>query len=135
MNHPDSPKRLAAAVKTLHDRKINIERKYSLGLLRTAITQTGNKLALTVDKLPVITGGNNPETKAALEGIKKSLDKYLQLELAPYDLHLVNGALYIGNNLTAGTVQGLTPPKEIRENLLKAINLARAKHPTSKFFK
>ena len=135
MNHPESPKRLAAAVKTLHDRKINIERKYSLGLLRTAITQTGNKLALTVDKLPVITGDNNPETKAALEGIKISLDKYLQLELAPYDLHLVNGALYIGNNFTAGTVQGLTQPKEIRENLLKAINLARAKHPTSKFFK
>lgn len=135
MNHPESPKRLAAAVKTLHDRKINIERKYPLGLLRTAITQTGNKLALTVDKLPVITGNNNQEVRAALEGIKTSLDKYLQLELAPYDLHLVNGALYIGNHFTAGAVQGLTRPEEIRENLLKAINLARAKHPTSKFFK
>ncbi|MBQ6774414.1 MAG: M48 family metallopeptidase [Synergistaceae bacterium] len=135
MNHPDSPQRLAAAVKTLHDRKINIERKYPLGLLRTAINQTGNKLSLTVDKTPVVTGVNNPESKAALERIKTSLDKYLQLELAPYDLHLVNGALYIGNNFTAGIIPGMTQPEEIRKNLLKAINLARAKHPTSKFFK
>ena len=135
MNHPESPKRLEAAVKTLHDKKINIERKYPLGLLRTAITQTGNKLNLTIDKAPVITGNNNQETRTALERIKISLDKYLQLELAPYDLHLVNGALYIGNNFTAGTIPGLTQPDDIRKNLLKAINLARAKHPTSKFFK
>ena len=30
---------------------------------------------------------------------------------------------------------GLTQPDDIRKNLLKAINMARSKHPTSKFFK
>ena len=73
--------------------------------------------------------------KSALSEMKGVLDKYLQLELAPYELHVENGALYIGNHFTAGKVKGITPPEKIRENLLKAINLGRAKHPTSKFFK
>ena len=67
--------------------------------------------------------------------MRETLDKYLQLELAPYELHIVNGSLYIGNHFTAGQVKGITSPEKIRENLMKAINHARAKHPTSKFFK
>lgn len=135
MNHPGTPKRLDAAVKTLHERKIPIERKYSLGLLRTEIKEGSNNIQLLVDGLAVATGNKNPEVKAVLNGIRESLDKYLQLELAPYELHIVNGALYIGNHFTAGNVKGITPPEKIRENLMRAINLGRAKHPTSKFFK
>ena len=135
MNHPDTPKRLDAAVKTLHERKIPIERKYSLGLLRTDIKESGNNLQLTVDGLAVATGNKTAENRAVLSGMREALNKYLQLELAPYELHIVNGALYIGNHFTAGNVKGITPPDKIRDNLMKAINLARAKHPTSKFFK
>ncbi|MBQ7543908.1 MAG: M48 family metalloprotease [Synergistaceae bacterium] len=135
MNHPDTPKRLDAAVKTLHERKIPIERKYSLGLLRTDIKESGNNLQLTVDGLAVATGNKTAEVRAVLSGMRETLDKYLQLELAPYELHIVNGTLYIGNHFTAGQVKGVTPPDKIRENLMRAINLARAKHPTSKFFK
>ena len=135
MNHPESPTRLARAVKTLHDRKIPIERKYSLGLLRTDIKENDKNFQLTVDGLPVATGKKTPEIKTLLTQIRDTLDKYFQLELAPYELHIVNGVLYIGNHFTAGNVEGITKPEEIRANLLKAINLARAKHPTSKFFK
>ena len=135
MNHPETPKRLAAAVKILHDRNIPIERKYSLGLLRTELKEESNTIQLLVDGQAVATGDKNAEVRAVLSGMRETLDKYLQLELAPYELHMVNGSLYIGNRFTAGNVQGVTSPEKIRDNLMRAINLARAKHPTSKFFK
>ena len=135
MNHPDTPKRLEAAVKTLHERKIPIERKYSLGLLRTELREVSSSIKLLVDGQVVAEGNKTKENKAVLSGMRDMLNKYLQLELAPYELHLVNGALYIENHFTAGNVKGLTSPEKIRENLLRVINLGRAKHPTSKFFK
>lgn len=135
MNHPDTPKRLEAAVKTLHDRKIPIERKYSLGLLRTELREVSSSIKLLVDGQVVAEGNKTKENKAVLSGMRDTLNKYLQLELAPYELHLVNGALYIENHFTAGNVNGITSPEKIRENLLRVINLGRAKHPTSKFFK
>ncbi len=135
MNHPDTPKRLEAAVKTLHDRKIPIERKYSLGLLRTELREESNTIRLLVDGQVVATGDKTQEVRAVLSGMMDALNKYLQMELAPYDLHVVNGALYIENHFIAGNVQGMTKPEKIRENLQNAINRGRAKYPTSKFFK
>ena len=135
MNHPDSPKRLDAAVKMLHSKNIPIERKYSLGLLRTSIKQTKKKINLEIDGATVLTADRNPENLKNVSEIKNNLDKYLQLELAPYDLHTRNENLYIGNKLAAKNIKGMTPPEDLRKNLLKAINSARAKHPTSKFFK
>ena len=134
MNHPDTPKRLAAAVKTLHERHIPIERKYSLGLLRTEI-HDGAEISLRIDGYTVITGRRSPETLALMKTIRSELDKYLQLELAPYEIHVERGALYIGNHFIAGNTDGMTKPDNIRKNLLKVINSARAKYPTSKFFK
>ena len=135
MNHPDTPKRLDAAVKILHDRNIPIERKYSLGLLRTELREGSNNIELLVDGQAAATGNKTAEVKAVLSGMRETLDKYLQMELAPYELHIVNGALYIGNHFTAGKVQGITSPEKIRENLLRVINLGRAKYPASKFFR
>ena len=135
MNHPDTPKRLAAAVKTLHDRNIPIERKYSLGLLRTEIREGANDITLKVDGVTAVTGKKNPETRALMSSIRGEIDKYLQLELAPYDIHVERGALYIGNHFVAGNSDGMTKPDDIRRNLIRAINAGRAKYPTSKFFK
>ncbi|MBQ3447436.1 MAG: hypothetical protein IJG37_07320, partial [Synergistaceae bacterium] len=135
MNHPDTPKRLAAAVKTLHDRHIPIERKYSLGLLRTEIREGTNDITLRVDGVAAVTGKKTPGSRAVIASIRSELDKYLQLELAPYEIHVERGSLYIGNHFVAGNVEGMTKPDDIRKNLMKAINSARAKYPTSKFFK
>ena len=115
MNHPDTPKRLAAAVKTLHERHIPIERKYSLGLLRTEI-HDGAEISLRIDGYTVITGRRSPETLALMKTIRSELDKYLQLELAPYEIHVERGALYIGNHFIAGNTDGMTKPDNIRKN-------------------
>ena len=135
MNHPDTPKRLAAAVKTLHDRRIPIERKYSLGLLRTEIREGTNDITLRVDGVTVAKGRKTPDTRAVMNSIRSELDKHLQLELAPYEIHVERGSLYIGNHFVAGNVDGITKPDDMRKSLLRAINSARAKYPTSKFFK
>ena len=135
MDHPDTPKRLERAVQILHDKHIPIERKYPLGLLRTNMKELTNDIELTIDGVTVLSGDKKPETRDAIAKIREGIDKYLQLELAPYELHIMNGALYIENHLTAGNVVGITKPEVIRANLIKAINSARAKHPTSKFFK
>ena len=135
MDHPETPKRLELAIKALRDRNIPIERKYPLGLLRTKIQEESNNVTLLIDGRAVLSGDKKPETRDSIAKMREAIDKYLQLELAPYELHLVNGALYIGNHLTAGNVEGITKPEEIRKNLLKAINLARAKYPTARFFK
>lgn len=135
MNHPDTPKRLATVVKTLHDRHIPIERKYPLGLLRTEIREGTNDITLTVDGVTAVTGKKTSEARAVMRKIQAELNKYLQLELAPYEIHVERGTLYIGNHFIAGNIQGMTKPDDIRKNLMKAINAGRAKYPTSKFFK
>ena len=134
MNHPETPERLKRALKKLNSLGIPVERKYSLGLLRTSITESKARTELKVDGVTVASGNKNPEVRTTLTRIRENLDKYLQLELAPYELHLVNGALYIKNHFTAGSLQGVTPPDDIRRNLLKVLDSARAKHPTAKFF-
>ena len=135
LNHPETPKRLASVVKTLHEKKIPIERKYSLGLLRTVIKETKDEILLNVDGLEAIKAKKTRDALSAMNEIKDLLDKYLQLELAPYDIHVERGSLYIENHFIAAQAEGLTKPEEIRGNLLKAINAGRAKYPTSKFFK
>ena len=135
MNHPESPKRLENAVKILHARNIPIERKYSLGLLRTSIKKTGKKINLEIDGLKVLSADKTPENENAVKEIRNNIDKYLQLELAPYEITIRNENLYIGNKLAAKNLKGMTPPEELKNNLLRAINAGRAKHPTSKFFK
>lgn len=135
LNHPETPKRLASVVKTLHEKKIPIERKYSLGLLRTEIQETKDEFLLNVDGLEVIKAKKTRDTRSMMTEIRGELDKYLQLELAPYEIHVERGSLYIENHLITGQVEGMTKPEEIRSNLLKAINAGRAKYPTSKFFK
>ncbi len=134
MNHPETPERLRRALQKLNALKIPVERKYSLGLLRTAINETENLFELKVDGVTIASGNKNPDVRAALMRLRDNLDKSLQLELAPYELHLINGALYIKNDFTAGNLQGITPPDDIRKNLLKVLDSARAKHPTAKFF-
>lgn len=135
MNHPDTPKRLSMAVKKLHEMNIPIERKYSLGLLRTEIQEGANDISLKVDGLDVLSAKKNEATRAIVSKVRGELDKYLQLELAPYEIHVVMDSLYIGNHLIVRSIDGMTKPENVRTNLLKAINSARAKYPTSKFFK
>ncbi|MBR1671841.1 MAG: M48 family metalloprotease [Fretibacterium sp.] len=134
MNHPDSRKRLQMALEKLHDLGIPVRRKHSLGLLRTGFRETKRRAELTVDGAVVWSGKRAPETRTALERARAVLDEDLQMELAPYDVHLVGGSLYIGNHLVGEPVKGMDSVEVFRQNLLKALDAARRKHPTAKYF-
>ena len=134
MDHPESKKRLQAALKTLRERGIPVTRKHSLGLLRTALRERGKREELTVDGLVVWGGRRTPETREALEKAQAILDEDLQLELAPYDVHMKGEALYIKNRFVTGPAKGMDGTESFRKNLLKALDNARRRHPTAKYF-
>ncbi|MBQ9565544.1 MAG: M48 family metalloprotease [Synergistaceae bacterium] len=134
MNHPDSKDRLQTALKKLRDRGIPVERKYPLGLLRADIREEGDRVELTIDGTPVWGGKRAKETRSTLEKTRDILDKKLQMETAPYDVHLAGDGLYIGNALVIRSAQGLDSLGSFRKNLLKALDAARRKHPSAKYF-
>ena len=134
MDHPTSRRRLEAVLKTLRERGIPVRRKYPLGLLRTGFQETKDRIDLTVDGLPVWGGKKTLAAREALTKAREALDADLQLELAPYDLHLVGDALYVGNHLLARPTEGMDGLDGFREKLLVALNAARRKSPSAKYF-
>lgn len=134
MDHPTSKRRLEAVLKTLRERGIPVRRKYPLGLLRTSFQETKDRIDLTVDGLPVWGGKKALATREALTKAREALDAHLQLELPPYDLHLVGDALYVGNHLLASPTEGMDGVDGFREKLLVALNAARRKSPSAKYF-
>ena len=134
MDHPESRERLLATLKRLRELGIPVTRKYSLGLLRTGFQETRRRVDLTVDGRPVWGGRKTPDVRTALENARIVLDQDLQMELAPYDLHMSGDSLYIGNRLLTKPVKDMDSPDAFRQNLLKALDAARRKHPTAKYF-
>ena len=134
MNHPDSRKRLKMAMEKLQRLGIPVRRKVPLGLLRTGIQEAKGRLELTVDSTVVWGGANTPKARTALEKARAVLDADLQMELAPYDVHLVGGALCLGNRMVTGPVEGMDSVETFRQNVLKVLDAARRKHPTAKYF-
>ena len=136
MNHPDSPKRLASAINKLNKLNIPVNRKLPLGLLRTSIqNNNNNNLNLLIDGEVILSVSNTPENLNILSELKSNLDKYLQLELAPYDIHSANNALYIKNSkIFSLSSDNNINIEQLKQNLLQSIDRARRKHP-AKYFK
>ena len=134
MDHPESKERLQTTLKRLRELGVPVTRKYSLGLLRTGFRETSRRVDLTVDGHAVWGGKKTPDVRAALESARGILDQDFQMELAPYDLHMSGESLYLGNRFLAGPVKDMDSPDAFRANLLKALDAARRKHPTAKYF-
>lgn len=134
MDHPESKERLQAVLDTLKLRGIRVERKHSLGLLRTAFQETHKRIELTVDGYAVWGGKKTQAVRTSLEETRTALDKYFQMETAPYDLRLEGDALYIGNRILARKGKGLDSLPLFRERLLTALDRARRQHPMGKYF-
>ena len=136
MNHPDSPKRLASAINKLNKLNIPVNRKLPLGLLRTAVQNNNNKLNLLIDGEVILSVSNTPENLNILSELKANLDTHLQLELAPYDIHSANNALYIKNSkiFSSDNNNNNVNIEQLKQNLLQSIDKARRKHP-AKYFK
>ncbi|MCL2147455.1 MAG: M48 family metalloprotease, partial [Synergistaceae bacterium] len=138
MSHPETRKRVEYLAKYLRDNLIPLKRKESLLALRSSILRSDDgRVILMVDEVEVWSGPNNKEVNEVFEGAKKVIDKSLQLELAPYDLAVVNGVLRIKNDAFAEEPlpEGMSPLNSVRDKLLEAVIAAQRKHPMAKYFR
>jgi predicted Zn-dependent protease len=141
MNHPESidrVKSLSGKLKGLH---IDLERKYPLRLLQTAVVEDGPRVRLLIDGAEVWGGTKSAPAAAAVERAREILDRDFQMELAPYDLRLENlassdGVLRLKNSVLAQSPlpEGMTGLADFRENLLTALAKAQKKRPITKYF-
>lgn len=134
MDHPESEERLQSALNKLKSLNVKVERKHPLALLRTAFRETDNRLDLTVDGFTVWSGKKTPEVRTALEQSRSVLDRDFQMETAPYDLRLEGDSLYIGNRRLAQKTADMDDLSLFRKRLLTALDRARRRHPTAKYF-
>jgi len=81
-------------------------------------------------------------TQQVLERFEEAVREGLQLEIAPYDIHVVeqNGIrkLLIGRKvaaLSAGLPEGMAPLDEVREALLETLQRAKRVHPVAEYFR
>lgn len=138
MDHPESVERveaMSAKLKALH---INLERKYPLLLLRTAVRQTNGRASLLMDGVEVWGGPDNETTLKILNRSKVLLDRDFEMELAPYDLQLEgNNLLRLKNDVLAQAPLpfGMQDLKTFRENLLAALARAQKQHPIANYFR
>jgi hypothetical protein len=140
--HPDTEERIAAAVRYMEDNGLRVERKYSLGVLRTRVESLSGDVFLDIDGRHV---WRAPDGGAALEIFSKAADALqdaLQLETAPYDIRVENlaseRALFIESEKIVGedeSPEGAEPLETLREGIQQAIIAARREHPMADYFR
>ena len=141
MNHPESVDRVKSLSEKLRSLHIDLERKYPLRLLQTAVEKNGPRVRLLVDSTEVWSGTNSASAAEAVGRAKEILDRDFQMELAPYDLRLENsassgGVLRLKNSVLAQSPlpEGMTGLAAFRENLLSVLAKAQKKRPITKYF-
>ncbi len=120
MNHPETRTRIQRVLNKMRELKIPVQRKFPLGLLHTSIKEN----ILSIDGIEVIKAES-----LKLNEIKDAIDKYLQLELAPHDVYVMNKKLFIANHFITDI-----DAENARRNILKALDAAKSKYPATKYY-
>lgn len=141
--HPEEEERVEAALKYLHDKGINIRRKEVVNLLKVkACTSFGYK-QVTIDDEPIVSVPESEEVSRLFEELAERLDNTLELELAPYDVKVIEENTG-GNTLMIGRMRILTEAErlegmptlaELRDLIIKAVNRARSDNMMTDYFR
>ncbi len=139
-DHPKTRERVKDLVGIIRDHNWPLERKRALHLLRTSVTETDAGFDLRVDGLTVWLGPGNTAGLELLERTRESLDKYLQMELSPYDVMVLKTqsgeVLKIGMATVAegkDLLPGMPSLSEFRERILESLQKARSIHPVADY--
>lgn len=137
MDHPESVERVESMALKLKQMSIRLERKYPLGLLRTAVKEENGRYVLSIDGTEVWSGPHTDKVKDILNKAQEVLNKEFQMELAPYDLELSGNRLRLRNTVLAQSPlpEEMSSLKTFRENLITALNRTHKEHPIAKYFK
>ena len=141
MDHPDTKERIGYLVDSIRRNGWPLHRKDSLKLLRTDVSRKDGYIELRIDGDPVWAC---PETGAAAERLTRAadiLDESFQMELAPYDIQVMDHAgsrvLRVGRSVVATLDDverfGLESLDDLRESLLAVLQNAKIAHPMGKY--
>ncbi len=141
MDHPDTKERIGYLVDSIRRKGWPLHRKDSLRVLRTDVASRKGYVELLVDGEPVWAC---PESEAAVERLDRAaeiLDESFQLELAPYDIQVMDHAgsrvLRVGRSVVATLDDverfGLESLDDFRESLMAALQNARIAHPMGQY--
>ena len=139
MTHPELSERVEYILKMSEEMKVPIRRKHALNLLRPAVVESGDHLALTLDGTEVWRSNRTDEGAALLRKAVETIDAFLQMETPPYEIQVLDldgkGALRIGPALVAREpLPGGTPPlAELRVSLVQALGAALDKHRSANY--
>ncbi len=103
--------------------------------------QQDGKLSLMLDEETLLEGRDDGATALLFERIADDLSRYLQLEMAPFDVRVqgegANRALWVGGEqiVQASELAGIGDVDTLRESVHRALSAARNSHPMADYFK
>lgn len=139
--HPEEEERVDAALKYLHSKGINIQRKDVVKSLKVTVDHAGGNIILKVDGAALLVLKENEASEKLIPGLAERLDNALELELAPYDLKVLEfegkKAFYIRRAKILEEdelIPGMPPLIEVRDRINDALNKSRRGSPLTDYF-
>ena len=139
--HPEEEERVDAALKYLHSKGINIQRKDVVKSLKVTVDHASGNILLKVDGSALLVLPEDEAARKLFGALAKRLDSTLELELAPYDLTIneIDGrkAFYIKRDRILAQdelLPGMPPLTEIRDRINDALNKSRSGSPLTDYF-
>jgi hypothetical protein len=139
--HPEIEERIASAARYMEENDIEINRKYSLGVLRTNVGVVSGDLVMTIDDNVVWRGADEEPSRDLFKRVADDLWEALQMETAPYDIRvegsgqseafLIKGRTIIKGSEIPGGSAALS---KLREGVQRAVSDARSAHPMADYY-
>ena len=141
MTHPELSERVAYILKMAEERSVPMRRKKALNLLRPSLEKRDGRAFLLLDGKAVWSLPDEGDNIAVLAGAEEKIDSFLQMEIAPYEIEVLdlrgNKALRVGPSVVVKEPLpiGAEPLDDFREALVRALGDARDKHKGAKYLR
>lgn len=143
MDHPYTDERISYIIDGIREKGLPLRRKGSLNLLNISVINEEGMINLVIDHRRVWSGPDAPQVDRLMRNTALSLEKHLQLETLPYDIEVIqlpdqmHMALRVGSSIIVKEPLPLSvlPLEQLRENIISALQAARAKHPITDFLR
>ena len=139
--HPEEEERVESALKYLHSKGIEVQRKDVVKSLKVTVDHAAGNILLKVDGAALLVLPEDEAAKKLFAELASRLDNALELELAPYDLNVTEldgkKAFYIkrARILTQEELlPGMPQLSEIRDRINDALNKSRRGTPLTDYF-
>ena len=140
MDHPYVKERVAYLSKIIRENNWPIERKKVLHMLVVDVVTDERSTTLLVDGVKVWSGPDESDVRKLFLSIKEKLDKDYQMELAPYEIEVIElfdnkKGIRVGPTLLVSEPLpgGVDPLIFLRTGLVERLHQAKASHPMADY--